>query len=236
MTQDRRTWIKSPITIGLTGGSGAGKTTLTRNLINHFGADQVSYIPHDAYYCDLGHLSPEERRQVNFDHPDALDTALYIKHIMALQNGEAIDKPTYDFVAHTRTEKTEQVEPRPIIIVEGILIFADLRLRDLMDLRVFIDIASDVRFIRRLLRDTTERGRATESVIARWLENVRPSHLEFIAPNRRFADVIIPEEVKHIATDLMVAYLEKFLKPDAQRASRSKKPLELIPDTGSGEL
>lgn len=229
MSRKSACWDQNPITVGLTGGSGAGKSTLSQNLITHFGRDQVAYLPHDAYYHDLGHLTRDERPLINFDHPDSLDTTLYIDHIQKLQCGQAVDKPVYDFVAYTRTDQTQRVEPRQIIIVEGILIFSDPRLRDLMDLRVFIDIESDVRFIRRLLRDTTERGRSTESVIARWLENVRPMHLEFVAPNRRFADVIIPQEVKHIATDLMVAYLEKFLQPDAQRAARSVRPLELIP-------
>lgn len=228
MSQHAQAGSGKPITVGLAGGSGAGKTTLSQNLINHFGADRVAYIPHDAYYHDLAHLSPEERRKINFDHPDALDTNLYIQHISRLQRGEVVDKPIYDFVAHTRTDRTERVEPHPIIIVEGILIFAEPRLRELMDLRVFIDIKSDVRFIRRLLRDTEERGRTTESVIARWLEDVRPMHLEFVAPNRRFADVIIPEEVKHIATDLMVAYLEKYLQDPDARASRSLTPLDIV--------
>jgi uridine kinase len=228
MSQRERAETGTPITIGLAGGSGAGKTTLSQNLIDHFGPDQVAYLPHDAYYHGFTHLSAEERRKVNFDHPDSLDTNLYIQHIRGLQRGEVVDKPIYDFVAYTRTDRTERVRPQPIIIVEGILIFSDPRLRELMDLRVFIDIESDVRFIRRLLRDTEERGRTTESVIARWLEDVRPMHLEFVAPNRRFADVIIPEEVKHIATDLMVAYLEKFLHDPDARASRSLTPLDIV--------
>ena len=228
MAHDDHSWIKNPITIGLTGGSGAGKSTLSRNLITHLGEDQVTYLPHDAYYLDLGHLSREERLRVNFDHPDSLDTGLYIDHIERLQRGEPVDKPVYDFVAYTRTTKTERVTPRRVIVVEGILIFSHPHLRDLMDLRVFIDVSPDVRFIRRLLRDTEERGRTTASVITRWIETVRPMHLEFVEPNKRFADIIIPEQVNHIASELMIGYLEKYLdKPDARPPRRPLTALEI---------
>ena len=181
-----------PLIIGVVGGSGSGKTTVTRAIYDMDGVD-AAFIDQDAYYRDLAHLPLEERKRVNFDHPDSFDTELLISQLGALQRGEAIDKPTYDFAAHTRASGTQRVEPRHVILVDGILLFADARLRPLFDIKIYVDVAEDVRFIRRLQRDTAERGRSMDDVIRQYLATVRPMHLEFVEPSKRYADIIIPE-------------------------------------------
>jgi len=181
------------ITIGVAGGTGSGKTTVALKILERVGFDRVAYVPHDAYYRDASHLPPAERTRLNFDHPDALDNDLLIAHLRQLQAGKAVEIPVYDFVTHTRRPETRHVEPQPAIMVEGILIFADKRLRDLMDVKIFVDTDADLRFIRRLKRDMEERGRTPESVINQYLNTVRPMHLEFVEPSKRYADVIIPE-------------------------------------------
>jgi uridine kinase len=180
------------LTIGVAGGSGSGKTTVAHGILEALAGDAV-LVDQDAYYKDLAHLPLEERARVNFDHPDAFDTELMIAHLGRLAAGEAIDKPTYDFSRHTRGGAVVRIEPRPVIVVEGILLFADARLRDALDVKVFVDVADDVRFIRRLLRDVQERGRTMENVVEQYLRTVRPMHLEFVEPSKRWADVIIPE-------------------------------------------
>lgn len=183
--------IARPLIIGVVGGSGSGKTTVTRGIQRAMDVG-AAFLDQDGYYKDLGHLTLEERKQVNFDHPDSIDTDLMVAHLEALAAGQAIDKPTYDFAAHTRAAERVRVEPNPIVLVDGILLFTDKRLRELFDIKIYVDVADDVRFIRRLERDVVERGRSMQDVIRQYLTTVRPMHLEFVEPSKRYADVILP--------------------------------------------
>jgi uridine kinase len=202
----------TPLTIGIAGGSGSGKTTLARLILERVGNEHIAYLPHDAYYKDLSDLPPNQRMSVNFDHPDSLDTELLIYHVQQLREYNAIELPVYDFKHHTRTEERLIIEPRPVIMVEGILIFADAVLRKLLDVKVFVDTDSDIRLIRRLERDILERGRTTEIVIHQYLATVRPMHMEFVEPSKRYADVIIPEGgLNEVAMEMVVARLEALL-------------------------
>jgi uridine kinase len=212
-----------PLVIGVVGGSGSGKTTVARAIYDSLGGDAV-FIDQDAYYCDLGHLDLEERKRVNFDHPDAFDTELLVAQLGALAAGEAVEKPTYDYVAHTRAERTVRVEPRDVILVEGILLFADARLRALFDIKVFVDVESDVRFIRRLVRDTAERGRSLDTVVQQYLTTVRPMHLEFVEPTKRWADVILPEGGHNrIGVEMLQARVEAEI---ARRRKAAESPAD----------
>lgn len=203
----------SPVVFGVAGGTGSGKTTVARAILDQIGAEQVAYLPHDAYYRELPHLSKQERAQINFDHPDALETELMVQQVKQLLAGSPIELPVYDFTTHTRTRETIHVEPAPIILVEGILIFSEPALRDLMDIRVYVDTDADLRFIRRLERDITERGRTVDSVIAQYLTTVRPMHLEFVEPSKRHADVIIPEGgFNQVAMTMIGARLKELLQ------------------------
>lgn len=184
--------LDGPLTIGVVGGSGSGKTTVARAIYDRLGLD-ATFVDQDAYYRDLAHLSFDERVAFNFDHPDAFDTELLLEHLALLQAGRAVDKPTYDFARHTRADATVRLEPRDVILVDGILLFADARIRALIDIKVFVDVDDDIRFIRRLERDVNERGRSVSGVIRQYLDTVRPMHLEFIEPSKRYADVILPE-------------------------------------------
>ncbi len=179
--------------IGICGGTGSGKTTVARRILENVSDEQVVFFQQDSYYRNLEDMPIELRHQINFDHPDALDNELFINHIKALRAGEAIKMPVYDFSIHTRKAETIHVEPKPIMIIEGILIFVDAALRSLMDIKIFVDTNDDLRFIRRLQRDVNERGRTVESVIKQYLETVRPMHEQFVEPSKRHADVIIPE-------------------------------------------
>ncbi len=181
------------MTIGVAGGTGSGKTTVSTALLERVGARHIAYIPHDAYYRGLEAMPRVDDEVVNFDHPDSLDTALMVQHIQQLQRGEPASIPIYDFTTHSRTDRTQLVLPQPIILIEGILIFAEPTLRTLFDVRIFVDTDPDIRFIRRLRRDVAERGRTVDSVIHQYLTSVRPMHLEFVEPSKRYADVIIPE-------------------------------------------
>ena len=194
-----------PLTIGVAGGTGSGKTTVTKALMESVGPDNVAFFPHDAYYRDYSHLTLEERTQVNWDHPASLQTELLVSQLSDLISGKAIERPLYDFRTYSRLLQTQHIEPHPVVIVEGILILAEADLRSLLDLKVFVDADADVRFIRRLRRDITERNRAVESVIAQYLTTVRPMHLEFVEPSKRYADLIIPEGgYNRVAIDMLV--------------------------------
>lgn len=182
-----------PVTIAVAGGSGSGKTTIANAILGRVGSHHIAYVAHDAYYRDRRDLLLEERRAINFDHPDSLETTLMAEHIAALQNWQPVEIPIYDFTIHQRTPETLHVEPQPIILVEGILVLAEASLRPLFDVKIFVDTDADIRLIRRLHRDIAERGRTSESVIDQYMSTVRPMHLEFVEPSKRYADVIIPE-------------------------------------------
>lgn len=181
-----------PFVIGVAGGSGSGKTTVVRNIKNALGDEQVSVLEHDRYYRDHPELRLEERANLNYDHPDSLETDLLVRHVEELRAGRAVEIPVYDFARHARQPKTDTITPRTAVIVEGILIFTDPALRRLMDVKVFVDTDDDTRFIRRLQRDISERGRTVESVIDQYQGTVKPMHLEFAVPSKRYADIIIP--------------------------------------------
>ncbi|MEX2323952.1 MAG: uridine kinase [Acidimicrobiia bacterium] len=187
-------WPSSgPLVIGIAGGSGSGKTTIAEAIVEAIGPEDVSLIQHDAYYRDLSHLPLEERSRINYDHPDSLETDLLVEHLTALRAGGAIDRPVYDFTVHNRSPETVRVEPSTVVVVEGIVVLWEPRLRELMDLKVYIDTDADLRIVRRLQRDIEERGRTFESVRTQYLETVRPMHLQFVEPSKRYADMIIPE-------------------------------------------
>lgn len=201
-----------PIIIGIAGGTGSGKTTVANVILDAVGRDRIAYLPHDAYYRDLTDLPPAQKIEINFDHPNSLETELMIEHVKALKKGKAVDIPVYDFSTHSRTEETVRVEPQRVIIVEGILIFAERQLRELFDMKLFVDTDPDIRFIRRLERDIAERGRTMDMVIQQYLGTVRPMHLEFVDPSKRYADVIIPEGgLNQVAMDMVVARIESLL-------------------------
>lgn len=204
---------KTSLVIGIAGGTGSGKTTIADYILETVGSEKIAFLPHDAYYRDQSDLTYEERSQVNFDHPASLETELLIEHITNLRNQQTIHLPDYDFKTHSRTNKTIHIKPQPIILIEGILILAEPELRKLFDLKIYVDTDADIRFIRRLKRDIEERGRTTESVINQYLGTVRPMHLEFVEPSKRYASVIIPEGgYNHVALDLIVARIESMLK------------------------
>jgi uridine kinase len=202
----------TPLVIGIAGGSGSGKTTFANVIMSRVGAQYIAYLPHDAYYKDLKMLPPNQKAEINFDHPDSLDTDLMIEHIQALKRWEPVEIPTYDFTRDRRTEITITIHPRPIILVEGILIFAIPELLPNFDVKIFVDTDPDIRFIRRLQRDIYQRGRTTESVIEKYLVTVRPMHLKFVEPSRRYADVIVPEGGHNmVAMDMIVARIQTIL-------------------------
>lgn len=202
-----------PLVIGIAGGSGSGKTTVAQEILQRVGPDRIAFLQHDSYYKDLSGLPPAQRVEVNFDHPNSLETELLIQHIASLREGKAVEVPIYDFSIHTRTAKTFTVQPRRVILVEGILIFVEAALREMFDVKIFVDTDSDMRFIRRLERDIAERGRTTESVIKQYQLTVRPMHLEFVEPSKRYADIIIPEGGHNVAAlDMVVARVDALLK------------------------
>jgi len=204
----------TPLVIGVAGGTGSGKTTVATVILKRVGAHNIAYVPHDAYYRNFSDLPRNQRDLINWDHPDSLETELMIEHVRALKAGQAVDLPVYDFTKHSRSAETVRLEPQPIILVEGILIFAEPRLRELFDVKIFVDTDPDIRFIRRLQRDIAERGRTAQSVIQQYLNTVRPMHLEFVEPSKRYADVIIPEGgLNEVAMDMVVARIEALLSP-----------------------
>jgi uridine kinase len=180
------------ITLGINGGTGSGKTTIAEQIVKELGEEQSIIIHQDSYYLDRSVLPVDERNQANFDHPSAFDWKLFKKQVKALRAGTAIEKPMYNFHTHSRMEETLRVEPRPVVILEGILVFDDPELREAMDIKVYVDADPDVRFIRRLHRDVRERGRSLESIVDQYLNTVRPMHLQFVEPCKRYADIIIP--------------------------------------------
>lgn len=195
---------KKPIIIGVSGGSGSGKTSVSRAIFNNFPNHSIMMLKHDSYYKDQSHLSFEERLKTNYDHPFAFDTDLLIEHLEKLLNYETIEKPVYDYVAHTRSTETVIQEPKEVIILEGILILEDKRLRDLMDIKIYVDTDDDIRIIRRIKRDMVERGRTLDSIIDQYLSVVKPMYHQFIEPTKRYADVIVPEGGEnHVAIDLI---------------------------------
>jgi uridine kinase len=203
-----------PVVIGIAGGTGSGKTTVARTILRRVGTDKIAFLSHDAYYKDLRDLPLAQREIVNFDHPDSLETELLVTHIRALKNGLAVEVPIYDFTTHSRTTRTTRVLPQPVILVDGILIFAEPALRQLFDVKIFVDTPADIRLLRRLERDLRERGRSVESVIHQYTTTVRPMHLEFVEPSKRFADVIIPEGgLNPVAMDMVVSRIEALLIP-----------------------
>jgi len=203
----------TPLVIGIAGGSGSGKTTVSQTILQRANPNLVAYIQHDSYYKDLSDLPPAQRATTNFDHPNSLETDLMVEHVRRLRAGQAVEVPSYDFTTHTRKKETQHVEPRPILLVEGILLFTDRRMRELCDLKLFVDTDADLRFIRRLQRDLEERGRTTESVIQQYQATVRPMHLEFVEPSKRYADLIIPEGgYNEVAMDVFMARIEAKLR------------------------
>jgi len=197
----------SPLILGVAGGSGSGKTTVVENIVAGIGREKILLIEHDSYYRDLSHLPLEERKKQNFDHPSSLETELMIRHLSALRSGYKVDIPVYDFVAHTRTKKTFPAAPKSIILIDGILIFIEPKLRDLMDIKLFVDTDDDVRLLRRLRRDILERGRDFNGVLNQYENFVRPMHLEFVEPSKRYADIIIPRGGENRVALEMVAAL-----------------------------
>lgn len=204
--------INKPLVIGIAGGSGSGKTSVTNAIYDVFKDHSVVVIEHDYYYKDQSHLSFEERLETNYDHPLAFDTDLLIQHVHRLLKREPIEKPIYDYTEHTRSKETMMIEPKDVIIVEGILILEDAELRDLMDIKLFVDTDADLRIVRRILRDIHERGRSIDSVIEQYLTVVRPMHNQFIEPTKKYADIIVPEGGKNkVAIDLMVTKIKTIL-------------------------
>ena len=179
--------------IGICGGTGSGKTTVANRILESVSNDEVVFLQQDSYYHDIDQMPLDFRQKINFDHPDAIDNDLLVEHLRALKRGEPVELPLYDFKSHSRRPDTLHTEPQPIIIIEGILIFAEQRLLDEMDIKVYVDTPDDIRFIRRLRRDIAERGRTVESVIEQYLATVRPMHMQFVEASKRYADVIIPE-------------------------------------------
>ena len=205
--------MNPPVVIGIAGGSGSGKTTVLNHIIEEFGSDPIAILDHDAYYRDLAHLSPEKRARFNFDHPDALETSLMREHLDRLIEGEPIEKPVYDFTTHTRHDQTETVEPRPVIIIEGILVLAESALEERMDIKIYVDAADDIRLMRRIRRDMQERDRSIEGILRQYERTVRPMHLEFVEPSKREADIVIPRGGHNeVAIQMVMSRIQELLR------------------------
>lgn len=202
-----RTNTTKPIVIGIAGGTGSGKTTVANAIFNALNSSDILMILHDSYYRDRSDIPLSEREKINFDHPDALETSLLIEHLKALIKGNRVNVPIYDFKTHTRKEGYNCLAPAGTIIIEGILIFCEQALRDLMDVKIFVGTDDDIRFIRRLQRDITERGRSIESVISQYMKTVRPMHLDFVEPSKKYADIIIPEGHNPVAINMVVSMI-----------------------------
>lgn len=200
------------LVVGICGGTGSGKTTIANRIVESLPAESVLVLQQDHYYRDLPHLSLEERLKQNFDHPDSIDTPLMVTHVGELRSGRSVERPTYDFIEYRRLERTVRLDPRPALVVEGILIYESAELRNLMDIKVFVDTDADLRFIRRLQRDLDHRGRSVPSVIQQYLETVRPMHNQFVEPSKRYADVIIPEGGHNdVGVDLVIQKIRSLM-------------------------
>ncbi len=211
-----------PVVVGVCGGTGSGKTTVSQAILERVGRERIAYIQHDSYYRDLSHLPFAERSRTNFDHPDSLENELLVRHLRQLCAGQPAAIPVYDFTTHTRRPETRLVEPHRVVLLEGILIFADRALRRMMDVKIYVDTDADLRFIRRLQRDIAERGRTMESVVQQYLDTVRPMHLEFVEPSKRYADIIIPEGgFNTIAIDMVVARITAMLEESSPNVLRN---------------
>jgi len=200
-----------PLFIAIAGGSGSGKTTIARSVVDIVGRDKVVYLQQDAYYRDQSHLSLEDRTKINYDHPDSIELELMVEHLAALRNGQPIERPIYNFETHLRTDETYTLVPEPAVIVEGILLLADARLREQFDVRVYIDTEADLRLMRRIQRDIVERGRSIESVLDQYQKTVRPMHYQFVEPSKRYADIIIPEGINTGAIGTVSSMIRHFL-------------------------
>lgn len=204
--------MKTPVIIGIAGGTGSGKTTVARAIYDRVGKDRIEWISHDSYYRNFDGYSPEQRHQINFDHPDSLETELLTRHLDVLAKGSSVEVPVYDFATHSRKSKTQRVEPRKVVIVEGILVLAEAELRKRIDIKLFVDTPADIRFVRRLTRDIESRGRSLQSVIHQYLTTVRPMHEEFVEPSKRYADLIIPEGGENqVAINAIISRVEQLL-------------------------
>jgi uridine kinase len=219
---------RRPLVIGVAGGSGAGKTTVAHAIVEAVGADRVAQLAEDSYYREFAHLPEAERARINWDHPDAIESDLLCAHVQSLLRGEAVERPVYDFATYAREPATVRVEPRPVLLVEGILLFVEARLRDLFDVKVYVDTDADIRVIRRVLRDVRERGRTLEGVLGQYLETVRPMHQAFVEPSKRFADIIVPEGgANQVAVDLLCSAILHTLPDEANgmtRTSQGRRP------------
>ncbi|WP_291560714.1 uridine kinase [Clostridium sp. UBA2485] len=205
--------MNRPVLIGITGGTGSGKSTIAKEIYKSFGEDCIAMIEQDSYYKDQSHLTSEERVKTNYDHPDAFDTKLLVEQLNKLINGEAVEKPIYDFEIHNRVKETVRIEPRDIIILEGILILQEEILRDMLDIKIYVDTDPDVRFIRRMVRDVKERGRTIDSVITQYLTVVKQMHEQFTENTKRYADIIIPEGGHNkVAIDIITANIKQILQ------------------------
>ena len=201
------------LVIGVAGGSGSGKTTVAGEIVRRIGSERLVLVHQDRYYRDLGHLEPEIRARRNFDHPDAIEEELMVEHLELLRSGSSAPLPVYDFAGHVRTPTVERVAARPVILVEGILILAVAAVRELLDVKLYVDTDPDIRLLRRMRRDIAERGRSVDSVRRQWLDTVRPMHLEFVEPSKRFADLIIPEGgFNTVAMDVVISRIERALE------------------------
>jgi len=199
-----------PLIIGIAGGSGSGKSTVARRVAESLGASSVAFLDMDAYYRNFAHLPFAERRQVNWDHPDAFDWPLLHAHLEQLARREAIDKPEYDFVTHTRREETRRIPPADVVVIDGILLFTDARIRDQCDVKVFVDADPDIRLVRRIQRDRAKRGRPVDEILDQYLSTVHPMHLQFVEPSKRYADVIVPRGGHNaIAIEMIVAKIQQ---------------------------
>ncbi len=201
------------IIIGIAGGTGSGKTTVVRKIVESLPAGEVVLLPQDSYYKDSSHIPIEERQNINFDHPDAFEWSLLSKHVAALKSGESIEQPTYSYLTCTREEETIHIEPKNVVIIEGILALCNKRLREMMDLKIFVDADPDERLIRVIQRDVVERGRTAEAVMERYTRVLKPMHLQFIEPCKRYADIIVPEGGSNeVAIDILTMYITKHLQ------------------------